>query len=426
MTNTTPSKKTDLSGKTALVIDNGLFIELAITLGKSFGKVFYHTEWKSAFPKSNDMLIGDGIDEVERVKHIWEVMDEVDIVIFPDVYDGPLQSKLVSLGKRVWGGRYGEEMELERWKFKKLLKKIGLPVAHAEHITGTEDLKKYLKEHENVWIKVSTVRGDFETFQSESFDLSEPKVNELEHKLGAKAKIAKFIVEDDLPDRIEIGYDGYTIDGQFPSVAMQAFEIKDLGAVGRVKKYEDMAEPVKFVNDKLSPLFRNYEYRGWFSSEIRYGEDKEPYLIDPCCRLASPPSEMYLQIYDNWDQIIWNGADGTMTDPNPIAEYGVEVMIHSPWADHNWQAIDFPDELRPYVKLRNLTKIEDKYYVVPTDVGLPEIGAVIGLGDTLDEAVEMCKHNCNQVRGYFLECKLESIDKGMEEIEKAKALGIEF
>jgi len=423
---TTTQTKTDLSKKTVMVVDNGLFVFWAHKLAETFGKVLYFSNWTDAFPKSNYLLAGDGFKEIERVKSLWDYVDSVDLFFCPDVYYADIQEQLVQMGKRVWGARHGEELELNRVKAKKLLAKLGLPVGGYEVVTGTSDLKKYLKEHEDVWVKISSMRGDFETFKSETYDLSEPKVNELEHNLGAKAKIAQFVVEDDLPDRVEIGYDGFTIDGGFPPIGMMCIEIKDLGAVGRVKKYKDMPEPVLEVNDKLAPIFKNYQYRGFFSSEIRYGKDKKPFLIDPCCRAASPPSELYSEMFENWGEVIWYGAEGVVMEPVPVAEYGCEVMIHSAWADTNWQAVHFPEELRPFVKLRNHTKIDGMDYVVPQDVGLPEIGAVIGMGDSLDDAIEMAKENCEQVKGYFLDCKVESIEKGLEEIEHMKEMGLKF
>jgi hypothetical protein len=357
---------------------------------------------------------------------MWEYVDSVDLWVFPDVYFADVQEQLVDMGKRVWGSRYGDDLELNRAKTKRLLKKLGLPVGGYEEITGTEDLKKYLKEHNDVWVKISSMRGDFETFKSETFDLSEPKVAELEHKLGAKSKIVQFVVEDDLPDRVEIGYDGFTIDGNFPPVAMLCIEVKDLGALGRVRKYEDMPTPALQVNDALAPIFKNYQYRGFFSSEIRYGKDKKPFLIDPCCRAASPPSELYCEMFENWAEIMWEGADGEVVEPVPVAEYGCEIMIHSPWADHGWQAIKFPEKIRPFVKLRNHTRIDGVDYCVPQEVGLPEIGAVIGMGDSLDDAIEMAKENAGQVQGYYVDCQMESIDKGLEEIEHMKEMGLEF
>lgn len=423
---TTPTEEVDLKSKTVCCVDNGIFVEWAIKLAEDFGRVLYWSPWVDAFPRSNSMLIGDGIPEITRIKNFWEYVDAVDLFVFPDVYYADWQADLVARGKRVWGSRYGDELELNRWQTKKLMQRIGLPVQHIARIEGLTKLCEYLKKNENKWIKISATRGDFETFKHDDYALSEPKLKELGHRLGAKAEIMSFLVEDDLPDRCEIGYDGICIDGAFPPTAMQGYEIKDLGLVGRVKKYEELSEPVKFVNSKLAHILENYGYRGFFSSEIRYGRDKIPYLIDPCMRAASPPSELYMEMFDNWGEVMWAGAAGQIVDLNPVAEFGVEIMIHSSWADANWQAIHFPDEIRSFVKLRNLTKIDGQYYVVPQEVGLPEVGAVVGIGDTLDDAIEMAKEHCAQVKGYFIECKTESIDEALNQIKKGEEFGIEF
>jgi len=88
----------DFSKKCVMIIDNGLFVELAVTLSKTFGKVYYHTPWVNAFPQSNTRLVGTGIPNVTRINDYWEVKDEVDLWVFPDIYCGGLQLELESQG----------------------------------------------------------------------------------------------------------------------------------------------------------------------------------------------------------------------------------------------------------------------------------------------------------------------------------------
>jgi hypothetical protein len=85
--------------RTVLVYDNGLFVELAITLSKDFGRVLYYSPWESGYPRSNALRIGEGIKGVERVSSIWPHVDEVDLFVFPDVYGGALQQHLTDMGK---------------------------------------------------------------------------------------------------------------------------------------------------------------------------------------------------------------------------------------------------------------------------------------------------------------------------------------
>lgn len=416
----------NLKDKVALVVDNGLFVSFAQTLSREFKSVLYWTPWWSAFPKSNDRLIGQGVPGIERVNELFDVMDRADIVIFPDVYMGDLQVHLEEHGKRVWGGRYGEELELDRWGLKKFLAKVGLPVPPAERMIGTKKLREYLKENDDKWVKVSLVRGDFETRYASNYRLIEPWLDHLEHKLGAKKFIEEFIVEDSINPAVEIGYDGFTVDGKWPETAIFGVEIKDQGYIGVVRPYAELPEPVRDVNKHLENALAKYRYRGNISTEIRYTPDGKSFLIDPCARLGSPPSEVYQELYSNWGEIIWNGAVGEMTKPKAVAKYAVEALIHSAWADKEWAPVYIPDDVRQWVKLRNHTVIEGKDYVVPQDVGLPEIGAVVGIGDTLLEAIQACKNHADAVEGFDIDIKLDSIDEALTEIQKSADLGIEF
>lgn len=417
-----------LSDITALVVDNGLFVEIAVTLARTYKKVYYVVPgWISGFPKMNDHLIGTGLENVEVVDSIWgDHFDDIDLFVFPDLYFGAEQVQLVKMGKKVWGARHGDEMEMYREDMKELLKEKGLPVAPYEVIKGVSDLRKYLKSHENVWVKTNIHRGTFETFKSVNYKSVEPRVDEVEYSLGAFKHIIEFIVEEDLPERIEIGTDGYTIDGKRPSIGLTGYEIKDLAYAGIFKRYEELPEPLTRFDRAMEPVFREYQFRGFYSSEIRIGRDKKPYMIDFCSRAASPPNELYQEFYTNLADIIWQGANGVCLDPKPIAKYGVEVLMHSPWADKNWQPVDFPDSMRKNVKLRHACRINDRYYVIPQAVGLPEIGAVIGWGNTLEAAIEMAMEVGEEVEGYYIELPNDALDRAQEEIEKTEEFGLGF
>lgn len=420
-------EKVNLKDKTVLVCDFGLFIEIARTLAKSFKKVYYHnSSWKSAFPKSNSYYIGYGVEELEVVPNFWDVYDEVDLFVFPDVYSGDLQIHLESMGKRVWGGRNGEEGELDRVLMKEHMKDLGLPVGKYDVVKGLEALRVYLKANKDKWIKVSCLRGDMETFYSPNYKFVEPKLDELEHTLGPIKYITEFVVEENLKDKVEIGYDGWTIDGQYPSECLAGIEIKDLGYIGIAKKYTDLPKEITDFNTKMSATFKEWGYRGFMSTELRVGMDKKAYMVDLCSRSGSPPNELYQNMYTNLAEVMWYGSEGIVVDPIIEGKFGVEALIHSPWADKNWQQIEFPKEFRDNIKIRNLAVINGQYYAVPQTVGLPEIGAVVAHGETLDEAIEKVKEIADQVKGYYLDIKIDSIDKGLEEFKKLEEYGIKL
>lgn len=409
---------TNYRSKTVCVYDHGLFVELAITLSHDFGRVLYYAPWENGYPKSNSLRIGQGIKGIERVSSPWSYVDDIDLWVFPDVYEGALQEYLASKGKRVWGCRLGEELELDRVASKERSRKLGIDIGPYTEITGLDALREHLKKNDNQWVKISATRGDMETFGSKNYEAVEQRLDELEHRLGAKKKLMEFIVEDAIDPAVEVGYDGYTVDGRYPKNGIVGVEVKDRAYVGRAIRYVDLPKQVKSVNDKLSPALKDYRYRGFISTEIRCTDDGCAYLIDPCARCGSPPSEVYQVMFSNLADILWEGAEGTVVEPEFRAKWGAQVMLTSSWADENWQQVTFPASIRENVKLRNMTVIAGEYYVIPQWTGCPDIGAVVALGDSAEDAMAECRRIAEKVDGYSIDKPLQAIDEAYENLVK--------
>jgi predicted RNase H-like HicB family nuclease len=408
----------NLKSKTALVWDNGVFCDLAVHLGKSFGRLLYYVPWTSSMPKSNALLVGHGLEDIERIVEPWSYFDEIDIWIFPDVYESGLQEWLVKQGKRVWGCRGGAELEIDRPISKETCRKLGIDIGPYKVITGLDNLRSYLKKNKDQWVKISGTRGDMETFGAPNYERVEPRLDELEHNMGALKKIMEFTVEEGINDAIESGYDGYTIDGKFPKGALVGVEVKDEAYLGKTVRWQDLPESVRGVNEKLAPALKGYGYRGFISTEVRCTEDGKAYLIDPCCRAGSPPNEVYQLIMANLAEVVWYGAEGIVIEPEYNAKWGAEVLLISEWADQNWMQISFPEKIRDNVKLRNLCRIEDEYYVIPQWTGCAEIGAIVALGDTPQQAIDEVKRIAELVHGHLLDKPIDALDKAGEQMEE--------
>lgn len=406
-----------LKDKTACVIDNGLFTELAVTLAKSFKHVYYLSSWVSSFPVAAAEEIGRGLPNVTRISHIWPILDEIDLFVFPDIYHGPLQVYLRSLGKRVWGSGLAESLEYKRAESKQWMADVGLPVGEHRVLAGMSDLRRHLQLHSNVYVKSST-RGDMETFHSANFPLIEPRLDELCHKLGARSFDYPFVVEEPIEAKVELGYDGYTIDGKWPTTALFGVEVKDSGYVGQAIPYSRLPRSLAYVNDKLSGLFEELNYRGFWSSEVRVSDDNIPFLIDPCCRMASPPGELYLYLIENLAEIIWEGAEGNLIDPEFSHPFGAQLVLKSDWAQYGWQPVEFPQELRDHVKIHYLTAKRGMHYFVPQQIPIPEIGAVVAGGDTAEEAIERCIEIAEQVKGYDIKFDGSALERAEADLAK--------
>ena len=415
----------NVSDVTAMVVDCGLFVEMARTLGRSYKKVYYCVpSWVTAFPRMNVGMIGTGFEEIEVCYSIFDRFEAVDLYVFPDVGFSRLQEYLLSQGKAVWGCGLAEKWEFDRVLCKEKMKELRLPVGPYEIVKGTEALKKYLKDHKDQYVKISKWRGSFESFHSPNYKTVEPKLDEIDMQLGAFKYTTEFVCEDALNNKFEVAVDTYNIDGKIPKTVLIGCEIKDHGYLGQVCKYDDIPEPLKLFDKAFSAILKEDKCRSFYSPETRIGKDRIPYQIDLCIRAPSPGNEIYQCLYSNFAETIWEGGNGNCIDPKTNKKWAAEIIIHSSWACKNWQPIDFPKEMSEYVKLRNSVKINGKLYTMPhvgTDV--PEIGACVGYGNTMEDALKMAKIVGDSVEGYYVEIPDGSLNKAIEEIVKAKSFG---
>lgn len=417
----------DISNKTVCVFDHGLFVEVALRLARDFGRVLYYSPWEIGFPILNNCVIGDGFQDenVERVDEIWEHFNDIDLFVFTDIQNSELQLYLESVGKKVWGSRRGDDLELRRSWFKKLQDKLGMPRPEFESITGLSKLRDYLKEHEDRYVKISRFRGCMETWHHINYELSEQMLDHLAVKLGPLQDAIPFTVETPLVTDIEVGYDGITIDGQWPKFAIQGYEAKDRGLIAAVQEYKDLPEEITKVNDALSGTLKDFRYRNFFSTEIRVVED-ESYLIDPTCRCPSPCIEIQLETWANLGEMMWFGAQGEMIDPEPSTMFGVECLIEHTGSDEEWRTLQIPEKSRRWTKLYSVCKHGDIYCIPPFPHSHTTIGMMVGIGDTIEEALEHLKENAELLKGQPVSIPTDALYHTLIEIRKAEEKGIEF
>src|SRR5215471_10092783 len=145
---------------TCAVVDYGRFEGIAEKLAETMRKVYYHAPFAQEFQDIRDCILGAGLDRVERLDAILDpdIIDEVDLWVFPSIGYGDLQRYLRSLGKAVWGHFGASDIEVYRTLFLDTLGKVGLPIAHYEEVTGITALREYLADKENIWVKVNRFR----------------------------------------------------------------------------------------------------------------------------------------------------------------------------------------------------------------------------------------------------------------------------
>lgn len=414
----------ELSDKTVCVIDSGVFQEIARSLSRTFGRVYYTSPWVADYPSSYKTNLGEGFPNFERVNDIWEIVDDVDLFVFTDLHQGTLQEYLVGQGKRVFGSRNGDELECDRTDAKKHFADLGIPQAPYVVVHGMDELRTYIKSRGNakLWIKINRTRGDSETFCVEGYDLCKNRLDVIEAEFGPIAAERDFVVEDDLPDTLDIAIDTYCIDGTYPIRAMLGVEQKDMGYVCAVKDWAQMPPALVDIYDKLSPTLGLYQYRNLFALESRVGAGGL-WLADPCCRFGSPVSELELDLIANLPEIMWEGAGGTMVEPQYKAKFGCEVLIKSAWSPEKPMLIQFPEEYRDQIKLRYAAQFGNDTWILPQNSG-EEVGAIVAYGNTLEDCMAEVNEIGKQVKGTQLTVTTGSMDDLNESLKDLATWGI--
>jgi hypothetical protein len=413
--------------KSVCICDLGLFVSLAEHLSSEFGKTYYWSPWVSRFPQSNQTLLGTGIPGVERLSNIWEKIIDIDLFVFPDVFLGPLQTHLRKLGKRVWGSAMAEELELFRGHSKRALTAAGMKVAPWQGVKGMSNLREYLKDNPNQYVKTDVTRGDMETFKAETYRMIEPRLDELDHHFGARKEHVKFTVEAGIDNAVpNLGYDGYTIDGEWPDKAMIGVEQKDKSYVGIVKDRKDWPKQIAESNAKVSPMLKEYEARTFFTLEMIIDKKGDPFIIDPCARFSSPCGELVQLMIQNLAEVLWEGAAGNLVQPEMAGKYGVEVLITSDWSEKQWMPVRYPGKVGNQVKLYDYCIIDRTRYVIPQVVAMSEIGAVVAVGNSMKEACASLEEVAEQVSGYRVEIDCRSLDEASAQIKKLADFGIKL
>lgn len=425
-------KQMNKSNLKICVVDQpgGSYLNVAIKLAPYFEKTFYHSINQSAFPHPALSQIGTGYEQIERIDNFWSSLDEFDIVIFGDGGFLDWGNVLRKMGKMVWGGSNGETLESSRSLFQSLLERVDLPTAPTQIVLGLNNLKKALKTKKNKWIKVSKWRNLIETYNWIDYTSSKFWLDELTFKLGplGDQEQLEFIIQDPIDSIAEIGCDGYCINGQMPSNLIFGMEIKDCGYIGKISK--DIPSPIKEVNDKFAPVLKAYSYNGFYSTEIRYTENKLPYYTDICSRAGSPPSSSVLSNISNWDEIIPAACKGEFVEPKYRATYMVEIIIKSNYCNTNYLPVTFPPEFEDNITFKGAFKVDGKVFIVPFPLAgfdMVEFGSVVVQDNDLDSAINRALIIADSIKAYELRYEMAALDIAKETITKVEeAIQLKF
>jgi hypothetical protein len=421
-------------------IDMNLFTDFAVQCAKQFKKSYYWTPaLYHSFPDINDGLIGAGLEDegLIRIRQLFArhedngySYEDVDLFIFPDVNLGDLAYHLkYDCGKNVWGAGFGENIELYRRQYREMLKDVNLPYPPYKTIYGIDNLVNYLEsvpEGEKKFVKFSMWRWLQETFPVDKFKEAKGVLERIKHLLGSAGNFFEFIVESEIKAEYEIGQDPYYINGELPDKIFYGVELKSEGYIGTWCDKTDLPKPMQEVNKKLSNFFKDVQYCGFASNEIRIDKNNRPYATDPCQRNGNPPNQLSSRVTSNWGEIMWQGSHGIMVQPIYKAKYGVILMIANMWANKEESIVTIKPKDKEWIQLIQYYKANGNYVLVPTKQELGNRAAFIAIGNSVEECIDKIKGLGKSISGYGFEINLHVLDNIEETVEKLYDNGIDF
>lgn len=420
----------DISEIHAHVHDAGTFIPLAAAMAEKCKRVTYYSPMDQEYLNIERCCIGDGLEKVERQDEYMDpdFFDSVDLWIFPDIGYGGFQRYLRREGKLVWGSMGASDLELFRTRFLKVLKDVGLPIVNSTKVVGLTALADHLKTVKDKWIKINRYRDNMETWHHIDYAHSQRELERLAMAFGPMKEHVIFVVqdainsEDDSPV-IEIGYDGWCVNGQFPPSSFQGYEAKNKLYLGSELTREALPEEVTLVNDKMAPILAEYGYCNFWATEIRV-KDGVPYFIDPTARMAGQTMEHLLNTCVNLPEVILAGAEGRILEPEFEHPFATEATLHYTQENDGWKTLVCPAEVEPYVKLYRYCLVDGAYQFPPHK--LDELGVILGGGETIEESIDDLKDHFELLKDAPVSIDISGFADLLKQIEDAEEEGVEF
>lgn len=396
---------------------------LARRLAESGARVLYHTP-EDKRHLINDAVIGAGLPDVEHCEDFWLVKNEIDCFVFPDVGLEGEQQELRSQGFAVWGAGKAMALELDRLFFLQKLEELDLDVPPYEVIHGLENLAAFLKDKEDIWIKVSKWRGSWETFHWRSWKQDAHNIDFWRFKFGGIKNHIIFLCFPKIETDLEIGADTYCVNGKWPSMILHGLEAKDAAYFSAVTPRKEMPEQLLPIMDAFSPYLKETGCCSQWSMETRVKDDAS-FFIDATMRGGLPSTASFLKA-KNTPEVIFYGAHGELCEIDYGFKFSAECMVKISGQQGAWDTVDLPKEVKENLMLADYCEVKGQVWFPADEEGsISEIGWLRATGDTPTEAAERMNFLADQLPD-GADANVEALADIIREIESEGEQGIKF
>jgi hypothetical protein len=243
-------------------------------------------------------------------------------------------------------------------------------------------------------------------------------------RFGPTKEKIPFLVFDPIETDLEIGGDTYNVNGQWPKLMLHGIEAKDAGYFSAVTPFEDMPAHLVEIMEAFAPELAKYRYRNEWSMEVRV-KDGKAFFTDPTCRGGLPSTASQLEVWGNFPEIVWAGANGELVQPEPLGQFTAEAIVKMKCDKTQWGVLEVPKELRQWLKLSSCCEVDGRVCFPTTDDHGEEIGWLVAIGDTPKDTLATLKEYASLLPD-GVTADLTPLEDIFAEIEQEEKAGIDF
>ena len=410
-----------------LVIDaDGMYLSDAVGLLKG-GSVEYFTPYNAKFfSEYSDYSIGKGFG-VNKPFQFFDKIKNADVIANFALHNNDLISFLKGIypGKSIYGAGKGMILEWDRWALKKILTAVGMSVIHSEKIIGIEDLRDYLKDKKDKFVKSRYVfKGVMDTFPAPDLNSVDSLLKDIEQDLGIYSNEFEFIVEDKVDTEQEWGVDCFFNGEDYIKPYIYGVEFGKNCYIGKVS--DTLPEQLQDSLDRLKPVLKEYDYRGGFATEEKIVDKKKHYLLDFTARLASPFGTGMPYFIDNWAEMVAKIGSKQPVKAIFKHKYLCSVPICSGHLEQHNTKIEFDPKYKENIKFEKAYKKGEDYYGIKK---APEnmIAVVVNGADNVKDLIKSTKEIVETIKAYEIDKNyIYGLDKILSVLEMGVDIGIKF
>lgn len=384
--------------KVLLIDTGGMHASTAKALADQGNEVFYYIPYFSPYARFKDFASGLGLPGVTKVLDFGNYLDEVDLILFPDVGMGDFAQYLRDKGYPVFGAGKAEEMEQDRGLSSQMMDQFGIAHPEMTVVKGIDEALQFLfKKQEtnqladgNYFVKFNVFRGSIDSFPADTLEQTEEMFAKVRSEFGPYANEIPIIINKK-SEGTETGADLFFNGTDFIKPVLWGFESSS-NYVGYVDS--DIPDFQKDYLEKSAEYLRSVNYRGAFSTEVIYN-GQECSFIDWTCRFPMPLGLMYSHFIPNFAEFLLAIAQGeTPKTGLPEGKYIGIASFSSENAIEDW----LPVKGNEFSQFLRFIQVNGHDFIVP---GVSTLGCVVGTGDSFDSFNKDLIKNCEGVEAFF-------------------------